>query len=182
MAARWLATTALPLALLGVWAAPLDYGPERDLLLIRATGLLALAALLLSLSVSPIARVWPLGSAAAWRRRFGLAAALFGALHATWVATTAHLETPLQLLTEPQLRAGAAALLILLPLALTSSPRRIPTRAWKPLHRLSYAAGALALLHLALAPRASVELLIIATFVLAAGLLLRPLSRRRRPG
>jgi sulfoxide reductase heme-binding subunit YedZ len=161
---RVLAVTVL--AVLG-WIGALAMGEAwpvaRTLLWSRATGWLAVAALLLSLTATPLGRAlgWlrarPLGVAKV-RRGLGITAACCGALHGAvafwgWL----HGEAAL-LLTWPHLRAGLVALGILVVLLATSFPRlnaRLRFRYWKELHRLAYVAALLVLQHLLLSPFAS---------------------------
>lgn len=84
---------------------------------------------------------------------------------------------------DPQLRAGFAALCILVLLAVTSF--RAPVRLlritlWKPLHRLMYLAAALAVLHLALSPMADPRWIIASAAMLIPGALGRLAPARRR--
>jgi len=151
---------------------------QAELLFARATGWSAALALLASLATTPAERLLRI-RLRGWRRRFGLVAATLAAAHAV-VALTGRLEGAWAAVVGwPHLRAGALALGILFALALTSSPRltrALRVRAWKPLHRLVYAAGALAWLHVyrgAYAPRFAV-LLFGALLLLALGLRLIP--------
>lgn len=76
---------------------------------------------------------------------------------ATWLAASTHaglaygLGLAENIAWEPQLRAGAGALLLLTALAATSFRWRVP--AWKVLHQGVYLAALLILLHAAQAPR-----------------------------
>jgi sulfoxide reductase heme-binding subunit YedZ len=118
----------------------------------RGAGFVALASLCAALCVSPLAP-WiamrrPI-SAVRWRRALGLAAVGGGTVHAVSALTRVPgcLE---QLFSTPGLRAGAATLLILAALGVTSFPglvRRLGLGAWKELHRLAYVALPLALFH-----------------------------------
>lgn len=117
------------------------------------TGQLALILLTLSLACTP-ARVW-LGWtwAARIRKALGLLAAFYAALHfgiylrgqdfslgRIWEDVT----------ERPFITSGFAALLLLLPLVLTSgkgSVRRLGFARWTRLHRLVYLAAALGTLH-----------------------------------
>lgn len=121
---------------------------------ITRTGWAAAWLLMLSLSVSPFGRMlgksWPL---ARWRRRFGLGACLMLGLHIGCVLRAGWVSDWLELLTEPSLRSGASAGLVLLLLGLTSYPsvvRGLRLGHWKLLHRSVYPAGLLVLHHVAL--------------------------------
>lgn len=152
------AAAGLSLVAIAAYATRLDFVVERELFAARATGYLALIFLLAALAVSPIARVtgWAAASPRL-RRSLGLASAALAFAHAAYVWSTPLVIEALQLVAEPQLRAGATALAILLVLALTSFPlitRAVRVRLWKPLHRLAYAAAAISVHHLALSPEA----------------------------
>ncbi len=117
------------------------------------TGLLTLALLLLSLACTPLRHLtgwtWP----ARIRRALGLLAFGYGALHFAVYLLDHGLNLGQILedvLKRPFVTAGFAALLLLWPLALTSTPRsvkRLGFARWTRLHRLVYAAAALGVLH-----------------------------------
>ncbi len=122
----------------------------------RATlqsGLLTLALLLLSLACTPLRLLtgwtWP----ARIRRALGLLAFGYGTLHFLIYLYDHGFTLGVMredVLERPFVTAGFLALLLLLPLALTSTPasvRRLGFRTWTRLHRLAYAAAALGALH-----------------------------------
>jgi sulfoxide reductase heme-binding subunit YedZ len=90
----------------------------------------------------------------ALRRSLGIAAAGCGVIH----ATAALLGLPglaSSVLSLPWLRAGLAAILMLVALFITSFDevvRRLRLQHWKELHRLSYPAALCVLLHALLGP------------------------------
>ena len=176
-----------------VRAATLGYSFERDLWLARISGWTAAASLLLSLSMTPLARLnsyvlvehiprtlWP-----ALRRALGITAASAALAHAAWVAFAYLDRSWSAIVAHAYLRAGLISLCILLPLLLTSFPaitRKLRVRLWKPLHRLSYLAAAFLLQHLLLSPFASRRWIILvfsATLLLGLCRLL-PLRGRRQ--
>ncbi|UJR84048.1 ferric reductase-like transmembrane domain-containing protein [Sandaracinus amylolyticus] len=126
---------------------------ELDVL--RASGWAVALLLVATLSMTPLARVLP--RARSVRRPLGIASAFVACAHAT-VATRTYLDwqgLPSEVAGVAWLRSGALALALLLPLLITSFPiatRALRIRAWKPLHRLVYAAAALAVHHVLLAP------------------------------
>jgi sulfoxide reductase heme-binding subunit YedZ len=143
----------VPLALL-IWD-----GLQNDLTVnpIQAitsrTGKIALVLLLLCLACTPASTIFGFRRAIRWRRPLGMYAFLYVCLH---FLTFAVLDYGLDL---NQLRqvifgkrfalAGAAAGLLLVPLAVTATKgwmRRLG-KNWKRLHRLVYPAAALAVLH-----------------------------------
>lgn len=144
--------SAAPLAWLIVQAAGGALAdPVEDIT--HLTGEWALRLLLASLAVTPLRRIfgWPV--LAPFRRTLGLLAFGYVLLHfATYVALD--LGFDFATLAEDvgerlYITAGFAAFLLLLPLAVTSTrgwQRRLGRR-WVKLHRVVYAAGALAVLH-----------------------------------
>lgn len=184
----WVLVAALA-AVLGARGFLLPYSVEREVWWLKSSGYLALGALFLSLSMTPLARLQPLlgvegfsrSSLMALRRRFGIAAALFGALHGG-LALTTYLEGSWRVaFASPYLRAGVASLAILLALLATSFPRltgRLRVRLWRELHRLIYVAAFFLAQHLLLSPFAprGRSLLLSALLLLLLGL--RVLPRR----
>jgi len=117
-------------------------------------GLLAFVFLLLSLACTPLRSVtgwaWPIRV----RRALGLLAFFYALGHFLCYAV---LDQGLALgtivadvLERPFIAFGAGALLLLTPLAITSTAgwtKRLGARRWKLLHRLAYVAGGLAAVH-----------------------------------
>ena len=117
-------------------------------------GLTALVFLLASLACTPLREVLGWTWAIALRRMLGLFAFFYALLHAStytaldqgfaWRAIVADVTK------RPFIIAGFSALVLLIPLAATSTAaavRRLGFPRWKRLHRLAYAAGLLAVLH-----------------------------------
>lgn len=116
-------------------------------------GLLALQFLIAALAVTPLREQTRL-NLLRFRRWMGLMAFYYGALHFTvWLALDRQLDWPRiveDLTKRPYIIVGASALLLLVPLALTSNNaamRRLGGAAWRRLHRLAYPATALAAIH-----------------------------------
>lgn len=176
----------LPLLTTGL-ALPAFADPVADLS--RASGLTALQLLLASLLVRPIVQQWRLGPLLAARRPLGLWAFAWALAHGlVWLLLDQQLQPTwlAELLSRRHLQLGALALLLLLPLALTSTramQRRLG-RYWGWLHRSVYLIAVLAIVHLWLANK-TLDLEQALYAVLAAILLVwrLPLSRwwqRRR--
>jgi len=166
----------IPLASLAFDFANDRLGAEPVETITDRTGLWAFRMLLLSLAVSPLRK--PLG--APWllphRRTFGLLAFLYAALHfATYLVFDLDLRlAPLaeDLMERPFIAVGFATLLLLLPLALTSTRRwmRGLGRRWQRLHRLVYLAVVLAAVHFLWSAKADLREPVLYA-ALAAGLL-----------
>jgi len=124
--------------------------------LTRRTGRYALVFLLLSLLPTVIAALSGLKVVLRIRRALGLYAFLFALMHALAFIGLDYAFDFGQLARAiregRRVLAGIAALVVLLPLALTSTNRWVSRlgKNWKRLHRLVYVAGALAVLHYAL--------------------------------
>ena len=122
--------------------------------LIRGTGDWTLRFLCLVLAVTPLRQALGVPALARFRRLLGLFAFFYGVVH---FMCYAWLDMGLDLaLIVPDIAkrnfilVGTAALLLMLPLALTSFNRAIRTLGaarWQALHRAVYAVAVLALLH-----------------------------------
>ena len=149
----WAACLA-PLAWL-VWrAATDDLGANPISFVTNTLGDWTLRILLASLAMTPLGIVlgaaWPI----TLRRLLGLFAFAYACLHfAVWIALDFFFDWARMgedIVKRPYITLGMAALLTLVPLAVTSTSgmvRRLGGRAWRRLHRLAYAAGVLAALH-----------------------------------
>ena len=149
--AVWLAALA-PFALL-VWDGLGDgLGAEPIEEVTHRTGKTALVLLLCSLAVTPLRRRTGWNGAVRFRRLLGLFAFFYACLHlATYLFDQEFLPEYIveDVVEHPYVTAGFTAFLLLVPLALTSTQgmiRRLGKR-WLKLHRLVYAAAALAVLH-----------------------------------
>lgn len=113
-----------------------------------------LRILLASLTMTPLRILFGLGWPAALRRLLGLFAFFYATLHFTvWVAVDHFFDWP-QMATDvvkrPYITVGLAALVLLVPLAATSTAgmvRRLGAAAWRRLHRVVYVAAVLGVLH-----------------------------------
>lgn len=143
-----------PLALLIVQGAQGTLGPNVIEAVLNQTGLLALVFLLSSLACTPLKLVfgwtWPIRI----RKLVGLMAFGYAVLHFLTYAVADQglkLRPILEDITKRKFIAvGFIALMLLVPLALTSTNaavRRMGFPAWKRLHRLAYVAGMLGVIH-----------------------------------
>jgi len=154
---------------------------------LNQVGLLALIFLLASLSCSPLkiafGWTWPLRV----RRALGLCAFFSALCHFSiyWV-----LDQNLSLgsvlvdvAKRPFIAVGLAALVLLVPLALTSTKRsvtRLGFRRWQLLHRAAYAIGVLGVIHFYLRVKADHTQPIAYGSILLLGFLLRLLEKAKR--
>lgn len=113
-----------------------------------------LRILLASLALTPIrivtGRAWPI----MLRRLMGLFAFTYAVLHfSVWVVLDFFFDWPLMLediAKRPYVTVGMTALLLLTPLAATSTSgmiKRLGAKTWRRLHRLVYVAAILGVLH-----------------------------------
>jgi sulfoxide reductase heme-binding subunit YedZ len=140
----WLALTYQPHAL----------GREPVEGLEHATGELGIRFLFFTLAVTPVRQLTGWNWLAKYRRLFGLAMFFWASAHlAVYAALDLELdlgEVAAEIVKRPYLVVGFAAWLLLVPLAVTSTAgwiRRLGGRRWNVLHRLTYAAAVLGLVH-----------------------------------
>lgn len=130
-----------------------DLGPNPVRELTHVTGKTALNLLLITLLMSPLREITGDPRWLRLRRMMGLWAFTYALLHFTVYAV---LELDLsvadlgrELAKRPYIWVGAAALLALIPLAVTSTDRMMRRlgRRWRTLHRLVYPIGILGVWH-----------------------------------
>lgn len=147
------ASALLPLVVLSHAAWSHRLGADPVAALTHETGQWALRFLLLSMSMTPLRRLFALSWPLQLRRMLGLHAFFYASLH-----LSVYLALDLggywaqigeDILERPYITVGFAAWLLLVPLAVTSTRammRRLGP-VWARLHRLVYAVGVLAVLH-----------------------------------
>jgi sulfoxide reductase heme-binding subunit YedZ len=184
----------VPLArlLYGFWIDDLTVNPIEYVT--RELGETALRLLLLSLAVTPLRIVFGLGWPLTLRRLLGLFAFFYVCLHfAVWIVLDHFFDWRTMaddVVKRPWITIGVTALLLLVPLAATSTTgmiKRLGGVAWRRLHRLAYVAAVLGVLHYILLAKK----VLFAPWVYAAILALllgirvgdavRRLLKRRRP-
>lgn len=128
-------------------------GPDPVRALEGRTGLTALQLLIAALAVTPLRSLTGI-NLLRFRRMLGLSAFFNALLHVlTWAALDRQLDLArigADLVKRPYIMVGMAALLLLLPLALTSTDRaihRLGGLRWRRLHRLAYPATLFAAAH-----------------------------------
>jgi sulfoxide reductase heme-binding subunit YedZ len=157
-----LAAAFIPGLINAFWLAHGDLGGRPILEVIHATGLWTVRILLISLAITPIARMldWP--RLLTVRRITGLAALAYGVAHLFLYVVDQNFALRVvasEIVLRFYLTIGFVALLGLGALGATSTDAAIRRmgRGWKRLHRLAYPIGALALLHYFIQSKANVS-------------------------
>ena len=150
------ALALVPLAKLaaGVFYFPEWLGANPAEFITRATGDWTLRFLLITLAITPLRKIlaWP------WllrlRRMLGLFAFFYGVVHLSSYVAFDHVfdvvEIVKDIVKRPFITVGFTALLLMLPLAITSTAamvKRLGARRWLALHRLVYVIAPLGVLH-----------------------------------
>src|SRR5271163_4025072 len=153
----------VPVTLLGwdAWGGQLGANPVN--FAIRTTGILSLIFLVLSLTVTPVSRITGYGWLGQFRRMLGLNAFFHAALHFLlffgFDRGASVGDTASEILMRPYLMVGTVGLVLMVPLAATSTNgmiKRLGPSRWKALHRLAYVAAAAGALHFYMLVKADV--------------------------
>jgi sulfoxide reductase heme-binding subunit YedZ len=143
----------IPFGQLLFWAYTGDLGANPIDTITRFTGSWALFILLASLSITPLRRVTGWNELIKYRRMLGLFAFFYAALHfSTYMVLDLYFDFPAiakDILKRPYITVGFSALVLMIPLAITSTSamiRRLGKR-WQQLHRLVYVIAILGVLH-----------------------------------
>ena len=152
----------------------------------NSTGIWTLRFLLITLAITPLRRITKWHSIIRIRRMLGLFAFFYAMLHFVsyvWLDQFFALsEMARDLAKRPFIMAGYASFVVLVPLAITSTPKwilRLGGGRWQLLHRLIYLSAAAGVLHYFWRVKLDVQRPIVYGFVLAMLLILR-VSRFRR--
>jgi len=148
-------TNALvPLALLLWDAYRHQLGTNPIEFVLRTTGMLALIFLLLSLTITPLRKLTGRNYLSHFRRMLGLFAFFYGLLHlSSYFIFDRSLSLPgvfRDTFARPFILLGMTALLLMVPLALTSTNamiKRLGAARWKRLHTLVYPSAIAAVIH-----------------------------------
>lgn len=187
----WLAALAPGAWLLvGLFQGRLGANPIEKLT--HVTGLTALVLLLVTLSVTPFRRFTGWNPVIRLRRPLGLFAFFYALCHfSIWFVFDMVYDVPRMLADiadRPFITVGMATLLLLTPLALTSTKgwiRRLGKK-WTTLHRTIYVAAALAIVHFYWGMKADTRLplilgaCLVALFVLRAPPVVELVSARKK--
>lgn len=137
---------------IGAWSDSL--GPDPVETITHTTGLWALRLLLATLAISPAKKWTGYLWLARLRRTLALFAFFYATLHvAIYLVFEQFFDWPeivKDIAKRPHLTAGFVSFVLMIPLAATSTNRmmkRLGTRRWQLLHRLSYPIAAGAVLH-----------------------------------
>jgi methionine sulfoxide reductase heme-binding subunit len=148
------AAALLPLAwlLYGAIANTLGANPAEHL--IRSTGDWTLRFLCLTLTITPLRQISGWNALARLRRMLGLFTFFYGCMHFlcfAWLDQGFDIDAILKdIAKRPFILVGTAALLLMLPLALTSFNRAIKAMGaarWQALHKAVYGVALLGVLH-----------------------------------
>lgn len=146
--------SAVPLALLSWDALHHQLGADPVNYAIHTTGWLALMYLMVSLCVTPLRKITRLNWLVAFRRTLGVYGFIYAACHLAiyfwWDRAHSFTSTWREIVGKPFITIGFSALVLLTPLALTSTNamiRWLGPKRWGWLHTLAYPATALAALH-----------------------------------
>jgi sulfoxide reductase heme-binding subunit YedZ len=155
-------------------------------------GEMTLRLLLATLAITPLRRITGWNWLAKHRRTLGLLAFAYAVLHlVVWAIIDVQLiiddvvgwdVVKTDLLKRPFITIGMLALLLMLPLAITSTRGMIKRlgKAWAPLHRLVYVVAVLGLVHFFMAVKLDWREPLMYALVLAALLGWRLVAARRR--
>ncbi|HEX8524446.1 MAG TPA: protein-methionine-sulfoxide reductase heme-binding subunit MsrQ [Tepidisphaeraceae bacterium] len=144
----------VPLALLCYDASRGGLGANPVAFALSTTGMVALIFLTLSLAVTPLRKITGYNYFSHFRRSLGLFAFFYGSIHlAIYFAFDRSLNlasTFEDISRRPFIFAGMIALVLMLPLALTSTNgmiKRLGAKRWKALHRLAYVSAIMGVAH-----------------------------------
>ena len=144
----------VPLGLLAVDAYRGQLGANPLEFFLRTTGVLTLVFLLITLSVTPLRRIFGWNSLIKFRRVLGLYAFFYGCIHlVTYSIFDKSLDVgaiAVDVWQRPFIAVGMLAFSMLIPLAVTSTNgmiKRLGGKNWGRLHKLIYLVAILGVIH-----------------------------------
>ena len=153
---------------------------------LRATGVLTLIFLLLTLAITPLRRAFGWNGLIKYRRMIGLYAFFYAFIHLT---TYSLFDKRLDLsaivadvVQRPFIAIGMTAFFLLIPLAVTSTNgwvKRIGGKRWALLHKLTYVAAILGIIHFWMIVKSDIFYPAIFGFVLIVLLMSRLVPRSK---
>jgi sulfoxide reductase heme-binding subunit YedZ len=190
---KWLkplifAAAAVPALLLALDAALGRLGVNPIEEITHRTGKSTIVLLGLTLAVTPLRRLTGWNEAIRVRRMLGLFTFFYACLHfLTWMVLDLFFDWGAiagDIADRPYITVGFTALMLLVPLALTSTRgmiRRLGGRRWQQLHRLVYLVAGLGLLHFFWSQKKDISepLIFLVVFAALAAFRLAPLRRKR---
>lgn len=133
---------------------PSSLGANPAETILHFTGDWTLRFLLLSLAITPLRRITMIGGLIRFRRLLGLFAFFYAVVHlASYIAFDRYFvlnEIVADIIKRPFITVGFASLVLMVPLALTSTRGavlRLGGARWQDLHRLVYVVAILGVLH-----------------------------------
>lgn len=163
----------------GLTANPIEY-------VLRELGLWGLRFLCVTLAISPLAKLLKMPALLRYRRRIGLWAFAYVALHLImYVAVDQQFGWSFivaDIVKRPYITIGMAAFVLLVPLAITSANRirrKMRVRAWRRLHQLVYLIAIMGVVHYFLLVKADTRSPLIYGGIVAALLGWRAVMRLR---
>ena len=170
----------LPLVLLIFDWASGRLGPNPIEFFLRATGVLTLSFLLITLAVTPLRKLFGWNQLIKYRRMLGLFAFFYVCVH---LITYSIFDKNLgfsaivdDVIQRPFIAVGMIAFAMLVPLAITSTNKmlkRLGGKTWARLHKLTYAAAALGVIHFWMIVKSDIFYPALFGLVLAVSLLIR---------
>jgi sulfoxide reductase heme-binding subunit YedZ len=149
-----LINAAVPAALLGWDAWHHDLGANPVNFAILTTGMLTLIFLMLTLAVTPLRKITGLNWIIFSRRTLGLYAFFYASLHFLIFfgldRSFSIPDTLSEMIKRKYLLVGITGLLVMVPLAVTSTNamiKRLGGKRWRALHRLAYVAAIAGVIH-----------------------------------
>lgn len=177
----------VPLALLAFDWTQAKLGANPIEFFLRTTGVLTLLFLLLTLLVTPLRKLFGWNNLVKFRRMLGLFSFFYGTIHLiTYTIFDKGLNLPgivADVAQRPFIAIGMTAFIMLLPLAITSTNgmiKRLGGKRWAKLHRLTYVAAILGVIHFWMIVKSDIFYPAIFGFVLA-GLLSYRLYVNHKP-
>ena len=178
-----------PLAYLAWRALHQDLTANPIEFITHLTGDWTLRFLLITLAVTPMRSFLQLPDLIRFRRMLGLFAFFYGTLHLTTFVVLDHFFDWREMLNDvfkrPFITAGFTALMLMLPLALTSTRgwiRRLGGRRWQSLHRLIYISATAGVIHYYWLVKSDIRVPLEYALILTTLLLLRVALWMKRRG
>jgi sulfoxide reductase heme-binding subunit YedZ len=164
----------VPLVLL-VWdQSHKQLGANPQNFLILTTGMMTLIFLMLTMAVTPLRKITGWNWLIQFRRMLGLYAFFYGCLHFLCFFSLDRgfsiSSTLTEMLKRKYLIVGSTALIVMIPLAITSTNamiKRMGGKRWRALHRLAYVAAIAGVIHYYMQVKADVRQPLVFAAVLA---------------